>query len=342
MAYYDAPKSALVDFAFFVRKVLGIGTFVLVVIMFGPKLFALFDNSKQATLPTAILEGRDIVLKFAAPILKKYIPTNIAGADRSDWILAALAIAVTMISGTIARRLQMIHGRRTLRMSADTWRKEAKVSPGSKLDQELETTLRMAESGKTVNRQELLRVFAETKKKLETFGREVAFLAIDVAGSAAMKTGEDPSSVQYDFEEYRKLVERIFRARGVLKAAWTPDGVMACFTHVEDACQAGKDVIKSLKRFNQEIKLSKAEFKVRCGVNAGLVYFDESTPLETISDRIIDVAGHMQKHAEPNTVLVARKIIEPLRQLEEFAHTTQVVDGYEASVWREESTSSAA
>jgi len=34
----------------------------------------------------------------------------------------------------------------------------------------METTLRIAESGKTVNRQELLKVFAETKKKLDTFG----------------------------------------------------------------------------------------------------------------------------------------------------------------------------
>ena len=67
----------------------------------------------------------------------------------------------------------------------------------------------------------------------------------------------------------------------------------------------------------------------------GLSILTTATPLETISDRVIDVAGHMQKHAEPNTVLVARKIIEPLRQLEEFKHTTQVIDGYEASVWRD-------
>jgi hypothetical protein len=81
------------------------------------------------------------------------------------------------------------------------------------------------------------------------------------------------------------------------------------------------------------VKLSKADFAVRCGVNAGAVYFDDSTPLKTISDRVIDVAGHMQKNAEPNTVLVARKIIEPLHQLEEFTHPIQVIDGHEASVW---------
>jgi class 3 adenylate cyclase len=325
----------LASFLFGIRKLLGIGTFALIIILLGPKLFVLFDNPKSAAVSASLFQGRDYVLKKASPVLNHYIPTNIAGSDRSDWMLIGLAIVLTVISGSIAQRAEVAENRRLLRRSALVWRRKEGVKPGSRLDAELETTLRMAESGKAVNRQELLKVFAETKKKLDTFGREVAFLAVDVVGSARMKAGEDPSSIQYDFEEYRKLVERIFRARGVLKSAWTPDGVMACFAHVEDACQAGKDVIKSLKPFNRDVKISKADFAVRCGVNAGLVYFDDATPLETISDRVIDVAGHMQKYADPNTVLVARKIIEPLRQLEEFTHTTQVVDGYEASVWRD-------
>jgi class 3 adenylate cyclase len=334
VVYREAPKSALVSFLFGLRKLLGLATFVLIIVLLGPKLFVLFDNPKGAAFSALLFEGRDYILKHTVPVLHRYVPTNIAGSDRSDWILIGIAILITVISGSLAQRAQTAVNRRLLRKSAQAWRRKEGVKPGSKLDTALETTLRMAESGKTINRQELLKVFAETKKKLDTFGREVAFLAIDVVGSVGMKAGEDPAAVQYDFEEYRKLVERIFRARGVLKTAWTPDGVMACFAHVEDACQAGKDVIKSLKAFNRDVKVSKADFSVRCGVNAGLVYFDDSTPLETISDRVIDVAGHMQKHAEPDTVLVARKIIEPLRQLEEFTHTTQVVDGYEASVWR--------
>jgi class 3 adenylate cyclase len=335
VVYREVQRSALVHFLFGIRKVLGIATFALIIILLGPKIFVLFDNPKSAAISASLFEGRDYILKKSGPVLNHYVPTNIAGSDRSDWILIGLAIVLTMVSGSIAQRAEVAENRRLLRRSALAWRRKEGVKPGSRLDAELSTTLRMAESGKAVNRQELLKVFAETKKKLDTFGREVAFLAVDVVGSANMKAGEDPSSVQYDFEEYRRLVERIFRARGVLKSAWTPDGVMACFAHVEDACQAGKDVIKSLKHFNRDVKISKADFAVRCGVNAGLVYFDDATPIETISDRVIDVAGHMQKHAEPNTVLVARKIIEPLRQLEEFTHTTQVVDGYEASVWRD-------
>jgi class 3 adenylate cyclase len=335
VVYREVQRSALVHFLFGIRKALGIATFALIIVLLGPKLFVLFDNPKSAAVSASLFEGRDYILKKSGPVLNHYIPTNIAGSDRSDWILIGLAIVLTMVSGSIAQRAEVAENRRLLRRSALAWRRKEGVKPGSRLDAELSTTLRMAESGKAVNRQELLKVFAETKKKLDTFGREVAFLAVDVVGSTNMKAGEDPSAVQYDFEEYRRLVERIFRARGVLKSAWTPDGVMACFAHVEDACQAGKDVIKSLKHFNRDVKVSKADFAVRCGVNGGLVYFDDATPLETISDRVIDVAGHMQKHAEPNTVLVARKIIEPLRQLEEFTHTTQVVDGYEASVWRD-------
>jgi class 3 adenylate cyclase len=335
VVYREAPKSTLVHFFFGIRKLLGFATLVLIIVLLAPKLFMLFDNPKGAAFSALFFDGRDYILKKSVPVLHRFVPTNIAGSDRSDWILIGLAILITIISGSIAQRFQTALNRRMLRKSAQAWRLKEGVKPGSKLDTKLETTLRMAESGKTVNRQELLKVFAETKKKLDTFGREVAFLAIDVVGSVAMKAGEDPAAIQYDFEEYRKLVERIFIARGVLKTAWTPDGVMACFAHVEDACQAGKDVIKSLKVFNRDVKVAKVDFAVRCGVNAGLVYFDDTTPLETISDRVIDVAGHMQKHAEPNTVLVARKIIEPLRHLEEFTHTTKVIDGYEASVWRD-------
>ena len=77
------------------------------------------------------------------------------------------------------------------------------------------------------------------------------------------------------------------------------------FPSVNDAVQAGKDIIRELGLFNRTVKLIKTDFSVRCGVNAGFVYFDETTPLETMADRVIDVAGHMQKYADPNTVAVA-------------------------------------
>ena len=235
MVYREAPRSLVASFLFTARRLLGIATFALALTLLAPKLFLFFDNPKNASFSATLLDARDVILKKATPLLHHYVPTNIAGADRSDWILIALAILITFVVGSLAQRSQQSSNRRLLRASAEEWRKKEGVKPGSALDKELESTLRVAQNDTATNRQDLLRVFAETKKKLDSFGREVAFLAVDVVGSAQMKTGEDPASVQYDFAEYRKLVERIFRARGVLKTAWTPDGVMACFAHVEDA-----------------------------------------------------------------------------------------------------------
>ena len=49
--------------------------------------------------------------------------------------------------------------------------------------------------------------------------------------------------------------------------------------------------------------------------------------------RVIDIAGHMQKYADPNTVALAQKVVEPLRDVAGFAPAHRV-DGYEVYSWR--------
>jgi hypothetical protein len=44
----EAPKSFLVHVLFGLRKLLGVATFALIVVLVGPKLFMLFDKSKSA------------------------------------------------------------------------------------------------------------------------------------------------------------------------------------------------------------------------------------------------------------------------------------------------------
>lgn len=86
----EAPKSLLVSFLFTVRRLLRIATFVLILVLLLPKVFLLFDNPKNASFSATLLEARDVVLKKSAPLLHHYIPTDIAGADHSDWILIGL------------------------------------------------------------------------------------------------------------------------------------------------------------------------------------------------------------------------------------------------------------
>ena len=106
MVHREAPKSILVHVLFGLRKLLGVATFALIIVLLGPKLFVLFDNPKNATVPAKLFEAREYVLGKSVPVLHRYVPTNIAGSDRSDWILIGLAIVVTIFSGAIAQRAQ--------------------------------------------------------------------------------------------------------------------------------------------------------------------------------------------------------------------------------------------
>jgi class 3 adenylate cyclase len=308
----------------------------MVVFLVAPMLLDAFNAQRGNAAVEFAYSGRTYLRDTVGPEIRKVFPTKFAGKDRTDWVALLGLFLAYMAIGSIVWRIDRAMDMRAVRKTAARWKSEMQVPSQSKIASVLDAKLQELQSGNSkLSHQELLKVFAETKRKLDAMGRDLAFLSVDVVGSTQMKVQEEPAAIQHDFLEYRKLVERVFARSRMLKAAWTPDGVMACFPNVNDAVQAGQDIIRELIVFNKSVKLMRTDFAVRCGVNAGFVYFDESTPMETMSDRVIDVAGHMQKHADPNTVLVARKIIEPLRQLEEFTHTTQVVDGYEASVWRE-------
>jgi class 3 adenylate cyclase len=306
---------------------------LLILVLFAPYALDYFDNARSHPAAKYVYEGRDYLLQMTGPQIRAYIPTRIGGKDRTDWILAIGLVIAAGILGSVRRRVENASMRRRMQKQVRAWKRDMHIEENSAVSNDLERKIDGIRTEKGVDRQELLKIFAETKKKLDTLGREVAFLSIDVVNSTAMKDREDAASVQYDFGEYRKLVENVFRARGVLKSTWTPDGVMACFSNVDEAVSAGKDVIKGLDQFNRNVKLMTQDFAVRCGVNAGFVHFDDSTPLEAMSDRVIDIAGHMQKHAKPGSVAVARKVIEPLRNLQGFEPTEKVVDGYEVAQW---------
>lgn len=55
--------------------------------------------------------------------------------------------------------------------------------------------------------------------------------------------------------------------------------------------------------------------------------------MEEMSDRVIDVAGHMQKYALPGTIAIAKPAIEPMQEREGFKPTGKVIDGYDVYHW---------
>ncbi len=311
----------------------------IVVVLLLAQLLSRFEGAYKYPLIKTIYATRAVIMDTVGAGVRASIPTRFGGRDRTDWIIIVLALMASIAASRVSDGAKRKIFQQQMDSKVAALRADMGVEAGSTLTKELEEKVRAMKSGGKTDREELLKIFAETKRKLDGMGRELAFLSIDVVGSTAMKEEEDAASAQIDFAEYRKLVENVFRANGVIKAAWTPDGVMACFSQIDTAVKAGQGVINALDHFNREVKLMKSNFAVRCGVNSGFLYLDDNMPLEQVSDRVIDIAGHMQKYAEPNTVAVPKTAIKPLADAGGFAPTDKVVDGLEVYHWQQRGAS---
>lgn len=179
--------------------------------------------------------------------------------------------------------------------------------------------------------------FIGLKEQMDKLSRYMTFLSIDIVDSTGMKSNEDKILIQYDFLQYKKMLQGIFDKHESISSAWTPDGVMVAFASPKIALAAAKEVLASLERFNKEEKKVKRDFILRCGINAGIVYYDNSLALEEITDRVIDIAGHMQKYAEPGTVFISRPSAEPFAKREQLILIDKKIDDTEVYKWTKES-----
>jgi len=270
--------------------------------------------------------------KAISSFVQSIIPASSISID-TRWIVIIIAILFAMFFSWLREQYRGKVTKIRFKRKYDVLKEQMHLSDDASVLTPIREKIERLHTANKNEREELLKLFAETKKKLKTMGRDLAFLSIDVVDSTGMKQGEDKESVEYDFREYKNFVEAKLKEQGVLKSTWTPDGVMSCFTTVDAAVRAAREVIVGLETFNKKVKTLNADFRVRCGINSGYVYFDESVPLEEISDHVIDVAGHMQKQAPPNTICIAKPAIEPMKEREGFSTAGRFVDGYEIYVW---------
>ncbi|RNJ51202.1 adenylate/guanylate cyclase domain-containing protein [Methylocystis hirsuta] len=263
--------------------------------------------------------------------VKSLVPTNFKGYELARWFIVGGLLFARMWVDTLRRKVSTAIYRTTVQRDFEALQSAAPAD--ARVLAPVKEKMKTMDARNPKSRAELLKVMGDAKRQLESMGRDLAFLSIDVVDSTKMKLGEDKTFIEHDFREYKDLVDSKLRSNGSLKAAWTPDGVMACFPSIDAALKAAKDVIGGLDAFNANVKMIKSNFTVRCGINAGHVYYDEQTPMEEMSDRVIDIAGHMQKYALPGTIACAKQIIEPVQQRGGFNDAGKVVDGYEVYQW---------
>ena len=253
-------------------------------------------------------------------------------SSRLNFIPLALAVLVWVLKGVIDGLLQRLDFRvRTAmkpppkRVGLTSLEDDAAVIAAA-------TTLN-AESER--HREVLLKRYREIEEALKTAGRKrCTFLSIDVVGSTQMKVGERETAIAATFQAYEELVRATFDSYSVWKQTWTPDGVMACFLDRELAVAAAQKVLTELPGFNKNKSQLRTPLLARAGLNEGDVSIFEDSALEKVADHVIDVAGHMQKHADPDTLLLSEPVFQALENKSGFVAAGRDVDGFSTYQWK--------
>jgi hypothetical protein len=280
-----------------------------------------------------IVQKATVVEKSIASYVKNIVPTKFAGKEITHWIVIAAALGVSILLKQSKEYIKDKMVKIQFQRKYEALKQEAHLPEGSSSLNQLKENIEKMKAGSKDNREELLKLFAETKKQLDTMQKNVAFLSIDLVDAPLLKAGEEKLNVEHDFSQYKNMVNRKFTENGVLKFAWTPDGVMGCFPTADDAVKTVKGLLMDLEKFNKQVKLMKKDFKIRCGVNAGSVYYDETLPMEEMSDNVIDIAGHMQKKSPENNVSLPKILLHKLINNYNFIQIDKVVDGHDVCIF---------
>lgn len=296
------------------------------------------DNPKQYT---TLMKVNHVVDQLSQPIIQQIklaIPYKYHQVDYSTLILIVMLLILAHLCSSLRNHFLVKIDKMHVKEKYYEWRDKISKTASQEQLVSLDTQFeKLATSQKLDNdpddRKKLLSDFVLLKSKLDGMGQQLAFLSIDIVDSAGMKKHEDKHLVSYDFDRYNDISQECLKANGVVKYATTPDGIMSCFRTVDDAVQAATDLLDRLKKFNSNERKIKREFKIRAGINTGFIYIDKNTPLEQISDRAIDIAGHMQKYAKPDTINIAASAIEPLKNRGGFFETADVIDEQRVYQW---------
>jgi len=275
---------------------------------------------------TRVSQPVDPFLKSIAPVIRGFDTTN----------LVKLLVCMFLLTQVKNLSWRLVSYRRYLdqKKKLESWRLEKNFAGDNSIYMALEKKIeQISKAEDPLVLQRLNLEFVQLKKKLEGNSRFLAFLSIDVVDSTGMKDQEDKSMIQLDFIRYKHLIQIVLDKYGCVKSAWTPDGVMVCFKSVDSAVCAAQESLVTLQRFNNQHKQINRDFMIRCGIHAGQVYYDDSLPMEEMTDKVIDIAGHMQKYAEPGTIALSRVSLELVGNQKGFTDVDLVVDDMAVSIW---------
>lgn len=152
--------------------------------------------------------------------VKSVVPTNFKGYELARWfVVGGILFARTWVD-VLRRKVTTAIYRTAVQRDFEELQSAAPAGADARLLAPVKEKMKTMDAGNAKSRAELLKVMADAKRQLESMGRDLAFLSIDVVDSTKMKVGEDKTYIEHDFREYKKVVDSKLRGNGALKAAW--------------------------------------------------------------------------------------------------------------------------
>jgi class 3 adenylate cyclase len=154
--------------------------------------------------------------------------------------------------------------------------------------------------------------------------RNGTFLSIDVVNSTKLKEGEDSLRVVQTFQAFHRFINECTWQS--LTSVFSGDGVMCLFEKPQDAVDVAICIMRGLGDFNRIHSSLRRYLNIRLGINTGTFLVDAVDDLGKVTERDIDLAGHLQKYARPGELLISAATWEKLANKEDFKRQWKSID----------------
>ncbi len=145
----------------------------------------------------------------------------------------------------------------------------------------------------------------------EEYGFVGSFLDIDVVDSYGLKVNADrPEHIILSFERFRMFAEEVVNEFDGQVLNSNGDELMCFFDSPLQAVRCASTVIARLQTFNAEENLLGRPFRLRQGVHTGNTLVDRQRGVAY--SPVLDVAGHLQKHADHDGLLISEDTFQAL------------------------------
>lgn len=146
---------------------------------------------------------------------------------------------------------------------------------------------------------------------LEKFSVVGSFLDIDVVDSYGMKVGTNaPEPIVVSFERFRNFLVNVVIGHDGHILNSNGDELMCLFDSIVQAISAAQTILEHLDRFNLEDNLLSSPFRVRVGLHSGAALVDRERGVAY--SPVLDIAGHLQKAAGENELLISEDTFQQL------------------------------